>query len=115
MAVRHIKAYFEEVAQQYHDMLEEIRDFEKEAEKGLIEPERLDTIKESIQPLMNNYQMISYIMFLLNKPNRARKEKDYIRRNKKLLATIKHENTKQGIMEQNQEVIKNLQNITKTV
>ena len=60
MAVRHIKEYFEQVAEQYHEMLEEIRDFEKEAEKGLIEPERLDAIKETIKPLMNNYQTLSW-------------------------------------------------------
>ena len=113
MAVRHIKDYFEEVAQQYHDMLEEIRDFEKEAEQGLIEPERLDTIKESIQPLMNNYQMLSYIMVLLNKPNRKRKEKDYERRNKKLLSTIKMENTKQGVIQQNKDVLDNLTKVVK--
>ena len=113
MAVRHIKDYFEEVAQQYHDMLEEIRDFEKEAEQGLIEPERLDTIKESIQPLMNNYQMLSYIMFLLNKPNRKRKEKDYERRNKKLLSTIKMKNTKQGVIQQNKDVLDNLTKVVK--
>ena len=54
MAVRHVKEYYNKVCDQYHDMLNEIRDFEEEAKKGLIEPERLDEIKKNIQPLINN-------------------------------------------------------------
>ena len=54
MAVRHVKEYYNKVCDQYHDMLNEIRDFEEEAKKGLIEPERLDEIKKNIQPLINS-------------------------------------------------------------
>ena len=70
MAVRHIKEYYGKVAQQYLDLLEELKDFEKLANEGMFEPEKLDQIKENIKPLMTNYQTLSYIMFLLNMPNR---------------------------------------------
>ena len=62
MSVKHVKEYFNQVADQYSEMLNELRDFEKEAEQGLIEPERLDIIKQNIQPLVNNYQTLSWIM-----------------------------------------------------
>lgn len=114
MAVKDIKNYFNEVCNQYHEMLEEIRDFEKEAEQGLIEPERLDKIKDSIKPLVNNYQTLSYIMFLLNKPSRKEKHKRYEQQNKKLLSKIEKQFTKDGIIEENSNVINNLQNITKS-
>ena len=68
MSVKDVKLYYDEVCQQRQEMLDEIHDFEIECQKGLIEPERLDQIKETIQPLLNNYQTLSYIMFLLNKP-----------------------------------------------
>lgn len=113
MAVKHIKEYYNEVCNQYSEMLAEIRDFEKEAEKGLIEPERLDQIKESIKPLMNNYQTLSYIMFLLNKPSRKEKHKRYEQQNKKLLSKIEKQFTKDGIIEENTETIKKLTQITK--
>ena len=112
MAVRHIKEYFEQVEDQYHEMLEEIRDFEKEAEKGLIQPERLDAIKETIKPLMNNYQTLSWIMFLLNKPNRKQKEKGYEQRNKKLLKSLNPKFSKEGILKENEATIQNLKDIT---
>lgn len=89
MAKRHVIDYFNKVADQYHSMLLEIRDFEEECNKGLIEPERLDEVKKIIEPLKNNYMTWSYMMFLLNLPNRERKVKDYKRRNARLISNYK--------------------------
>lgn len=89
MAKRHVIDYFNKVADQYHSMLLEIRDFEEECNKGLIEPERLDEVKKIIEPLKNNYMTWSYMMFLLNLPNRERKVKDYKRRNARLINNYK--------------------------
>ena len=50
-------------------------------------------------------------MFLFNKPKRKKKEKKYIEQNKKLLSNIPHKNTKDGIIQQNKEVIKSIQNL----
>lgn len=108
MAVKDVILYFDEVAEQRRLMLEEIKDFEKEAEQNLIEPERLEQIKQNIQPLLNNYQMLSYIMYLLNKPNRKKKHKMYERMNKKFLAQIDKKFTKDGVLKQNEEIIENL-------
>lgn len=105
MSVKHIKEYFNQVAEQYSEMLNEIRDFEKEAEEGLMEPERLEQIKQNIIPLKNNFQMLSYVMFLLNKPVKKEKHKRYTQQNKKLLAQIESENTKEGVLATNQKVI----------
>ena len=89
MAKRHVIDYFNKVADQYHSMLVEIKDFEEECNKGLIEPERLDEVKKIIEPLKNNYMTWSYMMFLLNLPNRERKVKDYKRRNARLINNYK--------------------------
>lgn len=113
MAVKHIKEVFNQIADQYSEMLSEIRDFEEEAKKGLIEPERLDTIKESIKPLMANYERWSYIMFLLNKPVKKSKEKKYISQNKKLLEKLSKENSIEASIEENKNVIDTVKKLTK--
>lgn len=113
MAVRHVKEYFEQVANQYHDLLNEIRDFEEESKKGIMEPERLERIKQDIQPHLDNYQRWSYMMFLLNKPNKKSKEKSYEKRNKKFLSTIEAKNTVEGTMRESAECINKVRNITK--
>lgn len=103
MANRHVIEYFNKVADQYHDMLSEIRDFEEECRKGLIEPERLDEVKKIIEPLKNNYMTWSYVMYLLNLPNRERKVKAYKRRNARLIS--KYNNTD---LQENEDVLKRL-------
>ena len=55
MSKRHVNEYFSQVLKDYHDMIAEIKDFEKECNDGIIEPERLDKIKENIRPLMDNF------------------------------------------------------------
>lgn len=105
MAVKDIKIYYDEVCDQYHELINELHDFEKEAEQGFIEPERLEQIQKSIQPIINNYQMLSYIIFLLNKPARKEKYKKYEKQNRKLLEQIAAENTKQGVLNQNKNVL----------
>lgn len=113
MSVKDVKAYYDEVCQQRQEMLNELKDFEKECEQGLIEPERLEKIKETIQPLLNNYQTLSYIMFLLNKPVKREKEEKYLKQSKKLLNSIDKEFTKEGILNENQTTIENLRDVTK--
>ncbi len=108
MSVKDVRDYYDEVANQYSDMLAELKDFSELAEKNMYEPERLEQVKESIQPLMRNYEVLSYIMFLLNKPARKEKEKGYERRNKKLLENIRPENTRGGVVAENSGVIDNL-------
>lgn len=103
MANRHVIDYFNKVAKQYSDMLAEIRDFEEECKKGLIEPERLDEVKKIIEPLKNNYMTWSYVMYLLNLPNRESKVKTYKRRNAKLVS--KYKNTD---LQENEAVLKRL-------
>ena len=83
MAKRHVEEYFNKIAEQYKSLLNELKDFEKECNEGLVEPERFDNFKKIIEPLKNNYMTWSYVMYLLNLPNRESKVKIIKRRDKK--------------------------------
>ena len=108
MSVKHIKEYYEQVCDQYHEMLTELKDFEQEAQEGIIEPERFDLIKENIKPLINNYQTLSWIMFLLNKPNKKQKVKRYEQQNKNLLKSLDKRFSKEGVLNTNEETLDRL-------
>ena len=82
MAKRHVEEYYNTVCNQWLAMQNELNDFAEEARKGLFPPERLEQIKETIQPIKTNYETLSYIMYLLNMPNRKEKESKYIRSTK---------------------------------
>ena len=105
MSKKTVDEYFKRVLADYHNLIMEIKDFEKECVNGLIEPERLDEIKENIQPLMNNYERCLYIMYLYNQPQNKKKHEAYERANKKLLSRIKEENKTEKTLEENKEVL----------
>lgn len=70
MSKKDVYIYFNEICDQYHELIESLHDMEKEAMTGLINPDRIEQLKTIIEPVKTNYQRISYIMFLLNKPTK---------------------------------------------
>lgn len=82
MAKRHIVEYFDKVANQYSEMLSELKDFENECNNNLVEPEQFEQFKKVLEPIKNNYMTWSYVMYLLNLPNRDKKVKSVKRRSK---------------------------------
>lgn len=105
MAYKHIKEYYDKICEQYLEMKDEIRDFEIEAQNNIMEPERLDMIKEQIKPLMDNYERWSYMMYLLNLPVKKSKQKSYQERNKKFINNLNKNNSLQSVLEENKQVI----------
>lgn len=105
MSKKHVEQYFKTIADQYSEMLDLLKELEQQYETNIIEPERLDKIKESIVPLKTNYQRISYIMYLLNMPNRKEKQTKY---KKALEAKQYKEASLQKVKDENDSVIDNL-------
>lgn len=105
MAYKHIKEYYDKICEQYLEMKDEIRDFEIEAQNNIMEPERLDMIKEQIKPLMDNYERWSYMMYLLNLPVKKSKQKSYQERNKKFINNLNKNNSLQNVLEENKQAI----------
>lgn len=108
MSKKDVDNYFNEVSNNYHELLENLREMEDDVKNNLISPERLENLKLTIQPIKDNYETLSYIIFLLNKPTRKEKENGYIRRNKKFLSNIDKSKTKDGILENNRRILDNM-------
>ena len=110
MAVKDVKAYYNEVANQYHEMTEELKDFTELAQNNMFPPEKLEQVEKIIQPLKNNYEMLSFVIFLLNKPNRKRKIKKYEQCQNGIIKNIEKCHTQAGVLETNREVLNELHN-----
>ena len=108
MSKKHVEEYYEVISNQYIEMLNSLKDMENECIKGLLDPDKLEQIKKLIEPLKENYMRISYIMFLLNKPNRKAKEKRYEQQNKKLLNNFSKKDTLENIKKENKEIIEQI-------
>ena len=113
MSVKHIVQYFNQVAQQREDALKTIQEVDEMCANNVLSPERLEEIKNNvqlnIQPILENYMTLSYIMYLLNMPNKKEKQKKYIKQNRKQVESIPYKNTQDGVMEENNNAIKNIE------
>ena len=105
MSVKAVKKYYDQICEQYHEMVENIKDLEEECQNGLVEPERIERLKEQVAPLKQNYERWAYIMFLLNEPQRKSKRKAYAKRNQKLLNALSKENTPNATIQENERVL----------
>ena len=105
MSVRDVKIQYEKVCNQYLEMKKEVQDWEIEASKNMVDPERLKNLKEMIAPLMKNYERWSYIMFLLNQPVRKSKQAKYKKQNQKRLNSLNKDNSIESTLKENEDVI----------
>ena len=103
MSVKHVNEYYKQICDQYQEMINDIKDLEKEAERGLIEPERVARLRDQVAPIKQNFERWSYMMFLLHQPNRKEKVKKYQRQNAKLIAELDAKNSLEGVLEENRE------------
>lgn len=110
MARKDVIEYYNKVCDQYHEFVEELKDFQELCNQGMVAPEIIEQAKQTIEPLKNNWQTLNYIIFLLNKPVKKKKQVTYSKQNKKALSNCK---TDSEVYEENQQAINNLNNLKK--
>lgn len=75
MSMVDVKEYYVEVKDQFLEMYNLMDEYNLAYKEGRISKEQLDDIKDSIQLLKENYERVSYIMFLFNKPKSQKNRK----------------------------------------
>lgn len=107
MSVKHVKKYYEEIRSQYNEMLENLKDAEQELADQIVDLDYVERLKTIIKPIKDNYERWSYMMFLLNQPERKHKIPAYKQRMNKFIADMEKSNSIEAVMEENNETIKN--------
>ena len=77
MALRDVKEYYFKMLSQYIEMKADLADFEQALKDGFITEDQLQAAFEEVAKVQQNYERLSYIMYLLNLPNRKSKQKKY--------------------------------------
>lgn len=96
MSVKALELEYKKVSDQYHEMLADIKDIEKDALEGLCDPELVNRLEEQIKPIKQNYEWWCYVMYILHQPQRKKKEPKYRRQNKNLLESLEKENSNEA-------------------
>lgn len=115
MSVKHVKDYYDHVTKDYMEMREVLKEMENinSEEAGSSINNNIEFIKQNVETLKENYMRISYIIYLLNKPNKKEKQRKYIKEKEKVLNNIPYEDTLLGILGENKESIDNIKDFLK--
>lgn len=115
MSVKHVKRYFNDICDLYHELLENVKDMQEAAEQGLISPERFEEYKKTIEPVKTNYERWSYMMYLLNKPNKKEKERKYRKQRQEEIEEFTKNNSDKIAIEESKEALENANNFIKNI
>lgn len=99
--------YYSKVCKQLLALEDTFNDLAKEVSNGMVEPERQTQMENTIQPIRDSYQTLSYIKYLLDKPAKSKKHSRYKSMNKKLLEVSKGKQAK-DILKRNDDILKGL-------
>ena len=109
MAVKDVRAYYEQVTNQYVEMKRVLKELETVPELKASEAyKNIDSIKAQVAKLQENYNRLSYIIFLLNEPTKKEKKERYIKRESKKLNKIPQKDRKEAVLKENTEILTNL-------
>lgn len=112
MAKRHIIEYYLEQQEQYLEMLEVSKEFERLYRNGDIDIERYQDATREIDVIKANYERLAYIIYLLNKPNRKNKGSKYDKSNKELKSYL-NQSSNDVVRNENEDALKVLKDLIK--
>ena len=111
MSYKHIKEYYNKICEDYHEMIETLHELEEEAQTTIVPPEAVEKIETIIKPMKDNYERWSYMMFLLNMPNKKSKQKAYSKQFNKIKQEFEQNNNLEALRKENKECVGELKNV----
>ena len=113
MSKKHVEEYYAKMVADYTEMKTVLDELQKNATEDTANNyvNQINMIKEQVQLLEANYKRLSYIMFLLNVPNKKSKEDRYFKSEQKKLNDISVEHRKESVEKENSNIINNIKNI----
>jgi hypothetical protein len=82
MAQREFLEYYYKVEHQYLEMKADLEDFTVALQNGYITEDKLEEVKSQIAELQVNYDRLTWVKELLDKPNRKKKQAHWEKQNR---------------------------------
>ena len=112
MAKRDVVLYFLQVQNKYLEMLENVKDLEEALKTNHIEQSQFEDAQKEIETIKNNYERLAYVMLLLNKPNRKKKQLKEERENKYWYDYLQG-SSKEAILDENKSALVDFKELVK--
>ena len=106
MAVKDVKEYYFKLIAQKAELEADLADFEEALKNGFITEEQMQAAKDELIPYQINLDRLTYIMYLLELPNRKTKKAKFAKQNKKILDELEKRNAdEQSVISENKSAL----------
>ena len=106
MAVKDVKEYYFKLIAQKAELEADLADFEEALKSGFITEEQMQAAKDELVPYQINLDRLTYIMYLLELPNRKTKKAKFAKQNKKILDELGKRNAnEQSVISENKSAL----------
>lgn len=106
MSRKHVVAYYKAMEEQYFELLRETKDMDEAVKNGFLPEDRMNVFMNCVDKLKSNYTRLSYIMYLLDLPNKPSKEKRNARSRESLNKSFQQLNsTQEQVVNENRDVL----------
>ena len=106
MAARDVKEYYFKLIAQKAELDADLADFEEALKNGFITEEQMQAAKDELIPYQINLDRLTYIMYLLELPNRKTKKAKFEKQNKKILDELgKRSADEQSVISENKSAL----------
>ena len=106
MAVKDVKEYYFKLIAQKAELEADLADFEEALKNGFITEEQMQAAKDELIPYQINLDRLTYIMYLLELPNRKAKKVKFAKQNKKILDELGKRNAdEQSVISENKSAL----------
>ena len=106
MAVKDVKEYYFKLIAQKAELEADLADFEEALKNGFITEEQMQAAKDELIPYQINLDRLTYIMYLLELPNRKAKKAKFAKQNKKILNELEKRNAdEQSVISENKSAL----------
>ena len=106
MAARDVKEYYFKLIAQKAELEADLADFEEALKNGFITEEQMQAAKDELIPYQINLDRLTYIMYLLELPNKKAKKAKFASQNKKILKELEKRNAdEQSVISENKSAL----------
>ena len=106
MAVKDVKEYYFKLIAQKAELEADLADFEEALKNGFITEEQMQAAKDELIPYQINLDRLTYIVYLLELPNRKAKKAKFAKQNKKILNELEKRNAdEQSVISENKSAL----------
>ena len=106
MAVKDVKEYYFKLIAQKAELEADLADFEEALKNGFITEEQMQAAKDELIPYQINLDRLTYIIYLLELPNRKTKKAKFAKQNKKILDELEKRNAdEQSVISENKSAL----------